>query len=78
FHQQEWLGNVFDLKDAIVFGIITGVFGQLGDFTESLLKRDANVKDSGGLLLGHGGVLDRFDSLIFATPLTYLYLQFII
>jgi len=77
FYHQRWLGDYFSMKDAIVFGIITGVFGQIGDFAESLLKRDANVKDSGTLLQGHGGVLDRFDSLIFATPLTYLYIHFL-
>ena len=77
FHKQGWLGDYFSLKDAIVFGIITGFFGQIGDFFESLLKRDAGVKDSGTLLAGHGGVLDRFDSLIFATPLAYLYLHFL-
>ena len=77
FHKQGWLGDYFSLKDAIVFGIITGFFGQIGDFFESLLKRDAGVKDSGTLLAGHGGVLDRFDSLIFATPLAYLYVHFL-
>jgi phosphatidate cytidylyltransferase len=77
FYYQGWLGDYFSMKDAIVFGIITGVFGQIGDFAESLLKRDADVKDSGTLLQGHGGVLDRFDSLIFATPLTYLYIHFL-
>ena len=78
FHNQNWLGDYFSLKDAMIFGVICGVFGQMGDFAESLLKRDANVKDSGTLLQGHGGVLDRFDSLIFAAPATYLYVHFLI
>ena len=78
FHNQDLLGDYFSLKDAMVIGLISGVFGQFGDFTESLLKRDVGVKDSGTLLAGHGGVLDRFDSLIFACPIAYLYVHFII
>jgi len=65
------------LQDIIILGLIAGGIGQLGDFAESLLKRDAEIKDSSTLLKGHGGVLDRFDSLIFASPATYLYIHFL-
>lgn len=64
-------------KDAIVIGIIVGVFGQIGDLVESLIKRDANVKDSSSIIPGHGGIFDRFDSLLFTAPIVYLYLKLI-
>jgi phosphatidate cytidylyltransferase len=56
---------------AILFGVVISVSAQVGDLAESLLKRDAGVKDSGALLPGHGGALDRFDSLFFTLPIAY-------
>jgi phosphatidate cytidylyltransferase len=62
--------------DAAIVGFLVGVFGQLGDLVESLLKRDVATKNSSELIPGHGGVLDRFDSLFFAAPVVYYYLLF--
>jgi len=66
--------SVLPLEHAIAIGAITGIIGQFGDFGKSLLKRDAGVKDSSNLLPGHGGVLDRLDSIIFASPAVLIYL----
>ena len=68
-----WLPGL-DYFDALMLGLITGVAGQIGDFAESLVKRDVGVKDSSNLLPGHGGAWDRLDSILFAAPLSYLYL----
>ncbi len=62
------------LKHWIAISVIVAVFGTLGDLKESMLKRMAGVKDSGSIMPGHGGVLDRFDSLFFATPFVFCYL----
>lgn len=66
------------VTDALIMGVIVGLAGQVGDLAESALKRDAGVKDSSAILPGHGGVLDRFDSLLFSAPLVYFYLDFIV
>jgi phosphatidate cytidylyltransferase len=57
----------------LALGAILGAIGQVGDLAESLLKRGSNVKDSGKLLPGHGGMLDRIDSILFCAPVLYFY-----
>jgi phosphatidate cytidylyltransferase len=67
--------NLFNLTDSIILGIIIGIFSQIGDNFESLLKRYTEIKDSSNIIPGHGGLLDRFDSLIFVIPIIYTYLN---
>ncbi|MCP4291990.1 MAG: phosphatidate cytidylyltransferase [bacterium] len=61
-----------------ILGLIVGVMAQLGDLVESLIKRDAGIKDTAELIPGHGGVLDRFDSMLFTAPVVYYYFRFFI
>ncbi len=61
-------------KDWMIMAAIIVVFGTFGDLMESLLKRNMNIKDSGTILPGHGGVLDRFDGVFFSVPAVYFYL----
>jgi len=67
--------NTFEFTVWLILAIIVSVFGTLGDLIESKYKRQAGVKDSGVIMPGHGGLLDRLDSIIFAAPFIYLFLR---
>lgn len=65
------LGDLFSWWSALVFGFVVGAAGVVGDLVESMLKRDLGVKDFGGVIPGHGGVLDRVDGVLIALPVGY-------
>jgi phosphatidate cytidylyltransferase len=73
-----WFAPYLTLGDALALGAGIGVFAQVGDLAESLLKRTSHAKNSGEVIPGHGGVLDRFDSLFFTAPLVFYYLKLVV
>jgi len=72
-----WAMPFLGWADAVVIGVLAGVVGPIGDLTASLFKRSVGAKDSGTLLPGHGGLLDRIDAVLFVVPLVAIYLHFI-
>jgi len=74
-------GNIFlniNVLHMIAIGVAMGVLGQLGDLSESLMKRDCQVKDSGNIFPGMGGILDAIDSLLFTAPVFYFYMHTVV
>lgn len=72
-----WLLPEWTVAQTIVAGLLLGVVGQVGDLVESVMKRSVGAKDTGGLIPGHGGVLDRLDSLLFNLPAFFYYVTFV-
>ena len=66
----------FSTVECIISGLIVGVGGHLGDLSISVIKRDVGVKDMGTLIRGHGGVLDRIDSLLYSAPLFFHFARY--
>ena len=72
-----WFYPNISVANSIILGVATGIAGQIGDLCESMLKRNLKVKDSGFLIPGHGGLLDRLDSVLFSAPVFYYLLLYI-
>lgn len=73
FAAKFWFLPILGFFDCLLLGVVLGAVGQVGDLFESMLKRSFGVKDSGAIVPGHGGILDRLDSLLFVFPLAYFY-----
>jgi phosphatidate cytidylyltransferase len=78
FVARAWFARYLGPWDPLALGLLVGVFAQVGDLVESLLKRDASHGDSSDIIPGHGGILDRFDSLYFGAPIVYYYLRLVV
>lgn len=75
----KWLSSPgLSLVHYLILGLILGIVGQFGDLCESLLKRGAQIKDAGGIIPGHGGLLDVIDSLLFTSPIMYYYIVHVV
>lgn len=74
----KWLLNDIMIGHCLLVALLCGIIGQFGDLAESLLKRHVGVKDSSNIFPGHGGVLDRIDSLLFAGPVFYCYFKLVL
>ncbi len=72
-----WFFGALTLREAVTVGVLLGVVGQLGDLVESALKRSVGTKDTGTIIPGHGGMLDRVDSLLFNAPVLYYYVAYV-
>jgi phosphatidate cytidylyltransferase len=73
-----WKFHQMPFVHIMAISVGCSIFGQLGDLVESMWKRSLGIKDSSNIIPGHGGVLDRFDSLLFAAPFMYFYLVYVV